>query len=207
VRERSRLIIAIVAGVVVCLLFYVFAIRPRKSELDKVRGQVEAANAETANLQGQLAQLEALQEKAPQLEAQLSKIRELVPQENEVPNFIFQVQEAANAAGVDFVEISPELPKTPPENAPLAEVRSTIGASGGYFSIQDFIRRLYDLDRAVRIDGLVMAQEVADTATVTFTANVRLFFELPNGATGTTTTTTTTVPQPPAPAATPTPSP
>lgn len=199
-RGRSRLVIAIVAGALVCLLFYAFAIRPRQGELGDVRAQVDTENARTSQLQGQLAQLEALQQDAPKLEAQLSKIRELVPQDNEIPNFIFQVQEAANAAGVDFVEITPELPKQPPEGAPLAEVRATIGASGGYFAVQDFIRRLYDLDRAVRIDGLVLAQAQPDQATVTFTSNVRVFFELPaGGATGTTTTTTTTAPVAPAP--------
>jgi Tfp pilus assembly protein PilO len=195
------MIIAIVVGVVVCLLFYVIAIRPRKTELSNVKGQIEAESAKTNQLQVQLHQLQELQKNAPSLNAELSKIRELVPQENEVPNFIFQVQEAANAAGVDFVEITPELPKTPPEGAPLAEVRATVGASGGYFAVQDFIRRLYDLDRAVRIDGLVLAQVGPDEATVRFTSNTRIFFELPEGA-ATGVTGTTTAPVAPAPAPT-----
>lgn len=198
-RERSRLIIAIVVGVVVCLLFYVFAIRPRKSELSDVRGQIGAEEAKTAQLRTQLQQLQALQKDAPRLQAQLAKIRELVPQDDDVANFIFEVQEAANAAGVDFVEITPELPKTPPENAPLAEVRATLGASGGYFAVQDFIRRLYDLDRAVRIDGMVLAQAQPDEASVKFTANARIFYELPAGA-ASAPIGTTTAPAAPAPA-------
>jgi Tfp pilus assembly protein PilO len=201
-RARSRMIIAIAVGAVVVLLFYVFAIRPRQSELSDIRGQIGEAENQTTTLQAQLSQLQALQEDAPRLEAELSKIRELVPQENEVPNFIFQVQEAANAAGVDFVEITPELPKQPPEGAPLAEVRATIGATGGYFAVQDFIRRLYDLDRALRVDGLMLAQAQPDAAAVKFTSNTRIFFELPGGVVGgTTPTTDTTVPEPPAPTA------
>lgn len=197
------MVIAIVAGALVCLLFYAFAIRPRQGELNDVRGQVGAEQDKTTQLQGELAQLEALQKQEPQLEADLSKIRRLVPQDDQIANFIFQVQEAANAAGVDFVEITDELPKQPPEGAPLAEVRATIGTEGGYFAVQDFIRRIYDLDRAVRIDGLIMAQKGPDSAVVKFTANARLFFELPAGTVGgTTTTTTTTAPQPPAPSPT-----
>ena len=194
------MIIAIAVGVVVLLLFYAFAIRPRKGELNDVRAQVAAENDKTTQLQAQLTQLQALQDDAPQLEAKLAKIRELVPQDNEVPNFIFQVQEAANAAGVSFVEITPELPKNPPESQALAEVRATIGAQGGYFAVQDFIRRLYDLDRAVRIDGLQMNQLSPDSGTVNFTANARIFFELPSGVgTGAATAPapgTTTVPEP-----------
>ena len=194
------MIIAIAVGVVVCLLFYVFAIRPRKSELSDIQGQIGAEETKSTQLQAQLQQLQALQQDAPKLQAELAKIRELVPQEDEIANFIFEVQEAANAAGVDFVEITPELPKTPPENAPLAEVRNTIGATGGYFAVQDFIRRLYDLDRAVRIDGLVLSAASPDSAEVNFTSTVRIFYELPAGAPAAGTVGTTTVPAPPAPA-------
>jgi Tfp pilus assembly protein PilO len=201
------MLIAVVAGILVCLLFYAFAIRPRKSELSDVREQVGAETAKKAQLQTELTQLEDLQKREPQLEAELAKIRKLVPQDDEVPNFIFQMQEAANAAGVDFIEMTTELPKQPPEGAPLAEVRAAIGATGGYFAVQDFIRRIYDLDRAVRIDGLVLAQAEPDKATVKFTANARVFFELPGGTVpiSTGTTTTTTAPQPPAPVPSPSP--
>jgi Tfp pilus assembly protein PilO len=199
------MIIAIVAGVIVCLLFYVVAIRPRQSELSEVRAQVGTEEAKTQSLQSQLAQLEALQRQAPKLQADLADIRELVPEDDQVPNFIFQVQESANEAGVDFVEITPELPRTPPESAALAQVRITLGAEGGYFAVQDFIRRLYDLDRALRIDGLSMAQISPEAATVTFTATARIFYELPAG-TPPITTAPGAVP-PPAPAPAPTTSP
>ena len=119
-----------------------------------------------------------------------------------MPNFIFLVQEAADEAGVDFVNITPELPKTPPEGAPVAEVRATIGAGGGYFSVQDFLRRLYDLDRALRVDSVTMAGEEEETGATTLTLDMvsRIFFEPPGGvagaatgtATGTATETTTT---------------
>ena len=201
------MIIAIVAGVVVCLLFYVLAIRPRQSELSSVRGQVADEEAKTGTLQSQLAQLEDLQRQAPKLEADLAEIRELVPEDDEVANFIFQVQESANAAGVDFVEITPELPRKPPETATLAQVRATLGAQGGYFAVQDFIRRLYDLDRALRIDGLSMAQISSASADVTFTGTARIFYELPEGTvpidTGTTGTTGTVPPPAPAPSTSP----
>jgi Tfp pilus assembly protein PilO len=196
------MIIAIVAGVLVCLLFYVLAIRPRQGELSDVQAQVGTETAKTQQLQSQLAQLEALQRQAPRLQADLAEIRELVPEDDQVPNFIFQVQESANAAGVDFVEITPELPRTPPESQALAQVRVTLGAEGGYFAVQDFIRRLYDLDRALRIDGLSMAQISPERADVTFTATARVFYELPAGTPPIGTTTVPADPAAPAPAPT-----
>ena len=85
-----------------------------------------------------------------------------------------------------------------------------LGSSGGYFSLQDFIRRLYELDRAVRIDNLTMAGTQTETAGVEITLDLtaRIFFELP-GAPGSTTEAppnTTTAPatgETPAPATTP----
>ena len=206
---RARLILVIVGALVVCALFYFFAIRSRQSELGEVRAQVEDEENRTQQLQTELERLQQLQENAPRLEARLAEIREMVPETNEVPNFIFQVQQAASQAGVRFVQITPQLPKPPPEGAQLAEVPSTVSAKGSYFSMQDFVRRLYDLDRAARIDNLTLAaEESADeeaagpSQELVLETTTRVFFELPTGApAGTTTTTpeTATAPASPAP--------
>jgi Tfp pilus assembly protein PilO len=203
---RARMILTAVASLLVLVAFFFLFIRPRQTELGKVRDEVKQEEARTVSLRSELRRLQALQENAPELEAELARFRELVPRNHEVPNFIFLVQEAADEAGVDFVNITPELPKAPPEGAPVAEVRATIGAGGGYFSIQDFLRRLYDLDRALRVDSVTMSGREEETGETTITLGMisRVFFEPPGGiagaaagtatdtATGATTETTTT---------------
>jgi Tfp pilus assembly protein PilO len=220
---RTRLILAVVGVVLFCLLIYMFVIRPRQSELSDVQAEVEAATTQQLQLRQQLEVLRDLQDRAPELQADLEEIRGLVPQSSELPNFIFQVQEAANLSGVGFVQIQPELPKQPPEGAQLAEVRTIIRAQGDYFAIQDFVRRLYDLDRALRIDtmglGAPGAAAAEGTTTTTTTGGTvpdpgeievnmaaRVFFELPPGAAGAAGTTPTT-PTTPAPDASPAPTP
>ena len=205
---RSQTILAGVSAVLVLLLVFFLMVRPRLAELGEVRDEIQTERDRTQQLQTELARLEALRDNAPQLEAELERIRRFVPASNEVSDFVLQVQQAADQAGVGFVQITPELPKPPPEGAPLAEVRMTIGAKGGYFALQDLIRRLYDLERAMRIDNLTMAgvegEEAAD-GRVTLTLIGRIFFELPAGsapaasatpAPGTTAPTTTTTPAP-----------
>jgi Tfp pilus assembly protein PilO len=184
---RTRMILAGVAVGVVLVAFFFLFIRPRQSELGRVRDNVEKEEARTVSLRSELRRLQALQENAPKLEAELARFRKLVPSRDEVASFIFLVQDAADAAGVDFVQITPELPKSPPEGAPVAEVRATIGAGGGYFSVQDFMRRLYDLDRALRIDNLSLSgQEDEETGETDLTVGMtsRIFFEPPGGAAG-----------------------
>ena len=163
-RAQIRIIAAAVAALMVCLLFFFFFIRPRQSEITKVEEEITSAQAEQQNLTLQLERLEELKENAPELNATLEQIRGFVPKDSEVPNFIFQVQDAANSAGVSFVKITPELPKPPAQPAPLAEMRITISATGRFFSLQDFTRRLYSLDRALRIDTMSLAAEGAAAA-------------------------------------------
>ena len=181
-RGRTRLIATIALALLVLLIFYMFFIRSRQGELGELRTQVEAEEAKTVQLRATLNRLRALQEQAPQLEAELAEIRELVPQKNQVPNFIFAAQEAANEAGVELNILTPELPKTPPEGAQLAEIRLQIGARGGYFAVQDFMRRLIDLDRALRIDIVTMSAAAEPNSTdtvVSLNITARIFFELP----------------------------
>ena len=177
---RSRMILAIAGVLIVCVLFFFLFIRARQGELASVRTDIEAEENRALQLTTELNRLKDLQERAPELQAELAKIRELVPQQHEVPHFLFLIQDAATESGVNFLNITPELPKPPPEQAPLAEVRMSISAEGGYFSIQDFVRRLQELDRATRIDTLSLSGEAAEgTVLISLEISARVFFELP----------------------------
>ncbi|CAN5446881.1 hypothetical protein BH18ACT16_BH18ACT16_14480 [soil metagenome] len=193
---RTKIILSVLGVVAVGVATFFFAVKPRQDELGKVRDNVAKEQDRTQSLEAELAHRQQLQENAPQLEAQIAKYRELVPEDDQVANFIFQVQEAANESGVGFVEITPELPTPPAEGAEVAEVKSIIGARGGYFAVQDFFRRLYGLDRAVRIDQVTMDSEEDQTTQETLVklgATARIFFELPVGTTAPATTETTTL--------------
>ncbi|HEV2754557.1 MAG TPA: type 4a pilus biogenesis protein PilO [Actinomycetota bacterium] len=200
---RNRMILVGAAAFLVVLLAFFLLIRPRQGELEDVRALVEQEEGLEQQLTLDLQRLQELQRQEPQLRADLERIRQLVPADHEVHNLLFQVNNAANQAGVDFVQITPELPKSPPEGAALAEVRVSIGGSGGYFAIQDFIRRLYALDRALRIDLLDLSSQ--EGSEISLTATARVFFEQPTGfVPGTTPVAPPPVAPAPAPAASPT---
>lgn len=204
--QRARLILAIVGALLLCIAIYFLLVRSRQGELNELNDSIAAEEARTDQLRVELERLRDLQRRAPELQAELEEFRQFVPAEDEIPSLIFMIDQAAKDSGIEFLDITPELPKPPPEGAPLAEVRMTIGAEGGYFSLQDFMRRLYGLDRALRIDNLTMAstedEQVGDT-TISLTMTARVFYDVP-GATGTVTGAppNTTAP---APATTPTP--
>jgi Tfp pilus assembly protein PilO len=178
---RRRIIVWVIAAFLACVVFYVAAVKPQREELAEVRLEIVEEQARTTQLQAELQRLQALQENAPALQAELEVIRGFVPTNPELSNFIFQVQDAATSAGLDFVEISPELPRTPPEGAALAQVRATIGATGGYFALQDFVRRLYRLDRALRADTISVAVSSLEPFGTRLRMSIatRVFYELP----------------------------
>ena len=184
---RNQMVLTMAGVLAVLALLFFFFVGPRRGQLNAVRAEVDRERQQTQQLQTELDRLRALQRQAPQLQAQLDRFRELVPEDDQVADFVFQVQSAANQAGVGFVQITPELPDHPPEGAPLAEVRATVGAQGGYFAVQDFVRRLYGMDRAVRIDTVTMTgvqddQEAAENGRIDVLLTTRVFFELPAGS-------------------------
>jgi Tfp pilus assembly protein PilO len=206
--QRSRLILVVVAGFLLCVAVYFMLVRSRQGELDKINESVAAEQSRTAQLQVELERLRDLQARAPELQAELDKFRSLVPQDHETSALVLQIDQAAKESGVTFADITPELPKAPPEGAALAEVRMTIGGRGGYFALQDFVRRLYDLDRALRIDNITMSATQEETGALAIDIQViaRVFFEVP-GATGAATIAppNTTIPAGETPAPTPSP--
>jgi Tfp pilus assembly protein PilO len=201
--QRARLILVIVAGVLLCIAVYFLLVRSRQGELNELNDEIATETNRTAQLQAELDRLRDLQRRAPELQAELDRFRGLVPADHEIANLIVLIDEAAKESGVGFVDITPELPKAPPEGAALAEVRMTIGGTGGYFALQDFVRRLYDLDRALRIDNITMAgtEEEAGGTSIDMTVTARVFFDVP-AATG---AATGAPPNTTAPAATPAP--
>ncbi len=180
---RVKLILAGVLALLVCVVFYFFFVRPRSQDLDRINNEIEAAEAQTRALQAQLVGLEALEEREPELRAEVRELDELVPKSDESFNFLLQVQDSATAAGVPFIRWDSEPARPAVEDPTLAQVRTTLEAQGGYFSIQDFVRRVSELDRAVSIDSLVMTsvegEEAADRGRVQLQMVVRVFFEVP----------------------------
>lgn len=180
---RVKLILAGVLALLMCVVFYFFLVRPRSADLDRTNKEIDAAEAQTSSLQAQLADLRALQEDQTRLQAELREIRELVPTIDDTANFVFQLQDSATAAGVPFVRIDPEEPRLAIEDPTVAQVRTTIGAQGGYFSLQDFVRRVSELDRAVSIDSFQMTsvegEEAEERGRIQLQLVVRIFFEVP----------------------------
>lgn len=157
---RTQAILVGAGFLLLVLLWFFLGFRPQQDRINELRDQQEETQSEIGNLRAQLERLQELQRMEPQLRAQASRLQDALPTDPRIPDFILQVQDAANLAGIDFLSISPSLPSpfTPPGAdqqggpADLQSISVSIQTTGTFFELEDFIIRLERLPRAVRIN-------------------------------------------------------
>ena len=156
---------AIIAGVVFVLLvvaWFFLGFNPNRDRISELEEQQEQVVMEIGELRVRLERLLELRRQEPQLRAELTRMRDALPNDPRLPDFILQVQETANLAGIDFLSITPSLPSpfTPPGGAAqptLQAISVSISTRGRYFEIEDFIVRMERMRRAVRINTFALA--------------------------------------------------
>lgn len=163
---RLRAILVGAGFLLLVLVWFFVGFRPQQDRINELRDQQEQTEQEIQNLQAQLERLQELQRMEPQLRAQASRLQDALPADPRLPDFILQVQDAANLAGIDFLSISPSLPSafTPPGDGgggqgggDLQAINVSVQTTGRFFALEDFIIRLERLPRAVRIDNFSLS--------------------------------------------------
>jgi type IV pilus assembly protein PilO len=192
---RLQAALLAVLFVVLALLWFFLLYRPSQSRIDELREEQDRTQQEIAQLEARLERLQELQRREPQLRAEFSRLEDALPTDPRLPDFILQVHEAANLAGVDFLSISPSLPASfsPPEGADeppgpgeLQAISVSVSTEGTYFALEDFIIRMERLQRAVRINTFSLSPTgdvepgVSPTLSVTF--SMQMFVLAPDGA-------------------------
>jgi len=152
--KRHRMIFG--AAVVITLVGSFLGIfRAQKAQIDQTRAQAMTAEAMVASLNAELAHLRVLEKGAPALREQARVMDEALPNQTDLAKYILQVQDVSNKAGLDWISTNPTPPvASPGSSTGLQEVGMTMGAEGNYFAVQDFIGRLENLDRAVKISSV-----------------------------------------------------
>lgn len=204
--NRRALIFGAIGSVLMIILWFVLLWNPRQAEIEDAVERREAAQAQADALQIEIQQLQAAQRDEPLKQARRAELQAAAPDDPALGQFILDVNAAANAAGIEFMSISPSPPVIP-EAGGLSVIGLSFGINGGYFQILDFMNRLVDLQRLVVIDSVNLAPEA--TGRLTATLGGRMFTTATNidGPTTTTTApaTPTTVTPSPVPTAPPEP--
>ena len=152
--DRNLLILGALALLLMVVGFYFLFLSPLLGRLDEQAQAREAREAQLAQLQQEVNELEEVRRNSPEIERQLLELSKRVPAQPEIPTFVVQVQEIADASGVTQLSIEPATPAPPPGGGDYSVVPVTMKFKGTYDQMQDFLLRTRNLARLVTVTDL-----------------------------------------------------
>jgi type IV pilus assembly protein PilO len=152
--NRSILLLGGLAIFVVAVLAYLLLVGPLLTRLGASAEERDAKEAQLAQLRSDVQDLERVQQNAGPLGQQLLDLNRRIPEQPEIPTFLVQIEEIAEAAGVTQLLAEPGTPGPPPGGGPYSIVPVTMTFEGTYENLQDFLQRSNDLARLVTVNNV-----------------------------------------------------
>ena len=154
-----RYAVAAVAGIAIILIFFVFVLKPKLTEISDVRTEIETEQDQTQTLRNRLNSLRQAQREQPQTLARLAVFDRLLPSTPDLPSLIRQLQTAASVSGMNLVSIAPSPPQALAGATGVQTISVNIQVKGGFFRLETFLTRLEDLQRVVEVTSIAIAPE------------------------------------------------
>ncbi len=151
---RDETIVEIVIVIVIAVALAMLLVRPQLGRLSELDAQRQAEEQSIRNAQAELELLKAAKGEALQVQADLIKVGNEVPDTPQLPSIVVQLQDLANEAGINFVQIKPGT------LAPAGEytvLPLQLSLRGQFFDIVDFLYRIEHLPREVRVSDVDLA--------------------------------------------------
>ena len=164
----QKMIIVAALVVVVAALIVAFVIMPQFTQLADLQTQKSAAEARATAATGVLNNLRAAKGRAGTTEAELLKIGTQMPDSPQLPTLIIELQDIANASGVDVTSIAPGQPVLA-AGGQYTEVPLSTQVTAEWDDLLDYLKRLDSSTRLLRVTNLTVNPPVDTAATTTGT--------------------------------------
>jgi type IV pilus assembly protein PilO len=163
-RDRTVLILGLLVIVLLVVGYYFLILSPLLNRLDERAQERSDKESQLANLQQEVAQLEAVRREAPEIQRQLLELSKRVPTQPEIATLVVQIEEIADASGVTQLRIEPGTPGPPPGGGDFWVVPITMSFNGTYEQMQDFLFRTRNLTRLVTVTSVTYCRPDAQGA-------------------------------------------
>lgn len=173
---RDQLIAIGLGAALVLFLFIMFLLRPQFGRLGELAKQQEDERLKLEQAKLNLKRLESLRVEAAQTETKLIKLSRRIPEEPEVPSLLIELQDVANAAGLDFNSVTLDQPA---DKSGYAEIPLTIQTNGSFYAVVDYLYRLEHLSREIVVSSVKVNTGSYPKLTVDLSA--KAFRLLPSG--------------------------
>jgi type IV pilus assembly protein PilO len=150
-RDRNVLLIGLLVIVLLAIGYYFLFLGPLLNNLDERVQERSDKETQLANVQQQVAELEAVRQNASEIERQLLELSKRIPTQPEIATLVVQVEEIADAAGVTQLSIEPGDVEPPPGGGDFSVIPVTMSFEGTYEQMQDFLLRTRNLSRLMTV--------------------------------------------------------
>jgi Tfp pilus assembly protein PilO len=140
VNRRVRLALGVVSIVVVALGVFFLLINPIRSEISQLRVQIDDENAKITKAEQGLRVAEATRSEGRRNQALLMELAKMIPSTSEIPSLILQIQDLADKAGIEWIQVSPSEPRAV-QGLGYQALSLTLNFSGSFYDVSDFIYR------------------------------------------------------------------
>jgi len=155
-------IFAGVGVVVVAVLVAFFLVLPKMGQVNEANDQLIELQGQQATLGAQLAALQQAETEAPVNRETIRKVQQAIPPTVDQQGFMLLVQNAAVQSSIDVVTISPSTPVFDPATG-LSTVTNSISVTGSYFALTEFLFQIETLPRAAKASSVDIAPSPSDT--------------------------------------------
>jgi Tfp pilus assembly protein PilO len=180
---RAQKWTAATAALVLVLLAagWLLLVSPKRSEAAELAERRASQEQAISMLETQIRRLMEQSDELPAKRLLLEEIRRQIPADPALPRLLRDLSRVAGSAGVELVSLEPGapesmLPASPADPAAsgagvtagsgadgLVSIPVTISATGKFFTMQQFIDELEELERVLLVTGFVLTNPEADS--------------------------------------------
>jgi Tfp pilus assembly protein PilO len=160
----QKMIIVAALMAVVAAMVIAFVIVPQFAQISDLQRQKADAESRRVQAVAVLESLRVAKGRAAVTEAELLKIGTQMPESPQLPSLIIELQDIANAAGIDVMGISPAEP-VPVVGGQYTEIALTTQLTAEWDDLLDYLKRLDHSTRLLRVTALSVAPPEESDAT------------------------------------------
>jgi Tfp pilus assembly protein PilO len=153
---QNQMIIAIAVIVVLAVAVVFFAILPQFRQASEVDAQIQTEQANLTAAQALLDRRQSAKAQSAANEVELMRIANSIPDSPQLPSVIIELQDVANAAGLEFPQITvggiadgPAAADGTPAGYSVLPI--TVSLKGDWSDVIEYQHRINKLERGVRV--------------------------------------------------------
>lgn len=178
--STNQLIVVGVVIVVVSAAAIVFGIMPLFQKAADLDTQLLDADTQMQTANALLERRLSAKARAASNEVELMRVANQVPESPGLPSVIIELQDTANAAGLEFVQISPSEMTVSSENPSYSTISLVVVVRGDWADVIEYTRKIDKLQRGVRtrLGNFSRVEETDDAGLVTAYVDAQMTLEV-----------------------------